>query len=234
MKNLENILNYLTVILSLVAAILGYIGYLEQKIILSLTLAVLALVGIYNILNSNKMNDMLSFFKSRMEISETFPSEYKSDIENAKEIWIIGIHHNSLVTGYKNELKEMVQKGGHLRVMTASPDGNAIIMTSKRFNSETKPEQEKQRTLATLEVFKELQTISSQNVQIKTFDYLFEYSAVFINPNSYGKVYIQRYTFKTMGSDRKPKIVYTPAESDWYNLIYSEIVSFWGCGKSYI
>lgn len=231
-KKCENIDAYASVILAIIGIALKLFGIIDIDKVLTFTLVVITLVCIYNVENRHKMEDILHCFGTRGVINKEFPHDHTSKIEKAKELYVLGVHHSSFMSAHYDSLKKMIENGGKLYVMVSDPESAAIKMTSLRFADGGDYEQEKKRTEVNLSKFLELSKTYPGKVEVKTLDYLFEYSVIFINPNvGDGIAYIQRYTFRTLGGGNKPKLIYTPADLEWYELIQSEVHSFWSCGK---
>ena len=228
---LNNWDSYLTLICAFIAAVLGSLNFVSETIVYCMLLITMALISFSLINHRFIIEDFYKMLSSKGTIRQSFPEDFNKKIETAKEIWITGIHHSSFMTDYHNSLERMLEKGGELYVMLADPDGHAINMTSLRFPNGKNPEVEKQRTEDNLEAFKKLKKNFPNNVEIKIMDYLFEYSCVFINGNSSkGEAFLQRYTFRTKGGARKPKIIYKQTDGEWYTLIKKEVQSFLECG----
>ncbi len=113
--------------------------------------------------------------------------------------------------------------------LIVAPDGNACQMSAMRYPGRVTVEHERVRVLSTLDTLCELRKIAPNNLEIRTIDYLLEYGAFMMKPG--GAVYIERYTFKTLGGGRKPKITYYHRDVEWHELISSEVEALWENGK---
>ncbi|MBC2696573.1 MAG: hypothetical protein HF982_15115 [Desulfobacteraceae bacterium] len=229
-KEGNNIDSYATIIAASIAVILSLFSLVSNEIVFAILLATLALISLSQIKHRFLLEDIISNIASKGKICESFPTHFENKIRNANEIWLIGVHHSSFMNEHYNSLTNMLDNGGKLSVILATSHGEAIKMTSLRFPGGVDPVQEQKRTEENLKLFNNLKNQYPQNVKIKTIDYLFEYSCVFVDGNSSdGEAFLQRYTFRTKGGANKPKIVYKPTDGDWYTLIRSEFLAFWKC-----
>lgn len=232
----ENIDTYLTVLFAVGIAVLNLLGLASQQLVVSLTLAVLALITVSNLINRHQLEIISTKISEnhKHDVLEKMPPEFSTHIETAKDVWMTGIHHSSIMNEHYHSFEKMIMNGGTLRVLTVDPSGAACSMAAMRFSGNIDPEQERIRTIANLHLFQELAKKAPKRVQIRTIDYLMEYNAFLINSHPVDSIiYIQRYTFRILGGARKPKIVYTPSDVKWYEITRSEVLALWECGKPY-
>ncbi|MBN1578414.1 MAG: hypothetical protein JW913_17770 [Chitinispirillaceae bacterium] len=232
-----NIDLYVTVFLSLGLAIVNVIsGVFRIPVNVDLTpinLSALFFVTIVLLNNRRKLDSIeASLFGSpKLDINESFPESYGKDIRNAKEIVQTGIHLNSNLNEYYEHYKCMLKNGGKLRIIMVDPDGAAYKMAAMRFPGGINPDQERSRARSSLSTLKNLMR-EYTTLEVRLIDYLLEYSAMIINPESMDSVlYVERYTFRTQGGARKPKFVYSRKDGKWFDLYKYEISEIWAAGS---
>jgi hypothetical protein len=226
----ENIDLYVTVTLAIVLAILNVVGVAPSPLIDSITLAILALITIAILGNRHRLEVIIertSLATDRILLEE-FPPEFISELEKAKEVWLTGIHQSATMTAYYSLFEKKLKKGDNLRVVLVDPNGAACKMAAMRFPGRVSEDQERIRILSTLESLCELKKIAPSKLEIRTIDYLLEFGAFLLDPETpEGAAYLQRYTFKTLGGARKPKLIYRRRDGRWYDLVCAEIHALW-------
>ena len=227
LKRGENIDVYVTVVAAVGLAILNIFGLATDTLVTSLTLAVLALITFSLLGNRYRLEGIAEEISSTEgnTILEDFPEEFISELERAQEVLLTGVHQRATLNRYYLVFEQNLKRGGSMRVLVVDPDGSALKMSAMRYTGRVNAEHERVRIQATLDSLCELKKVAPGKLEIRTIDYLLEYGACLLNPT--GKVYIERYTFKSVGGSRKPKVVYTRRDEHWYNLVNSELEALW-------
>ncbi len=229
-KRGENVDLYIVVIVAFGFTLLSVLGVPMEGVIAPLNVTVLGLLAFAMLHNRRALEalhqGMLSV--TRGAISSDFPADFNSTIRNAKEVWLTGVHHASIMNEHYEVFEAMIRKGGTLRILQVNPDGHACGMAVMRFAGSVDDAQERARARSSLKVLSELKKIAPQKVEIRVIDYLLEYGACVVNPgDSSAIVYVQRYTFRTLGGGRKPKFVYRVSDGPWFELYRFEITALW-------
>ena len=158
----------------------------------------------------------------------TFLLRFPKKLDNASEIILVGTHLSSILTSHYKSFEQKLKKGHSLKFLLISPNGSASKMATMRFPGTANFEQEKNRIISSIETLNELKKISPNHLQIKTIDFLFDYTAYLFEPNnSNGTIFIERHTFKTSGGAKKPKVVYEYGDDKWFEHLKSEIEIMW-------
>lgn len=229
----ENIDFYVTVFIAISLAVLNILGITPQALIGPLTLAVLALLAMAMLGNRHKIEEILT---SRKKIFVTeFPRDkMEADFRRAEEILLIGTHLNREIKTYYPLFKEKLSKGDHIKVLLLDPDGMACKMSEMRYPVSTRIKLEKEKIQSSLDMLDSLQKIKHGRLEVRVIDYLFGYEAFIVNPkSSNGVVYLVQYTFRELESLYKPKLIYSPKDEEWYNLICSEAQVLWENGEDW-
>jgi hypothetical protein len=230
-QNGENIDIYVTATVAVILAVLNVLGIVPSSKILPVNLAVLALVTLTILGNRHRLEEMatkVSLLAGQSTFLEEFPAEFAVHLEEATNVWLTGTHYSSAMTAYYHIFEQKVQRGGTLRVLLLDPSGEAYKMAAMRFPGKVGAEQERLRIQSTLTTLSELQKLAPQRVEIRVIDFLVEYTAYLLDPETqHGMIYLERYTFKTSGGARKPKFVYSRREGRWFEHIVTEFEHLW-------
>ena len=225
----ENIDLYATVMVALVLAVLNVTGVLKVDV-QPLILAVMALLAFASLGNRHRLEMILERTSSVNEkaLHEDFPPEFNTDLERAREIWLIGVHQSDILIRYYSLFEKKLKQGDYFRVLLVDPSGAASKMTGMRFPGQIGSDQERARINSSLNTLCALKQVAPSRMEIRVIDFLFAYGGFVLDPEtSSGAVYTQRYTFRTLGGSRKPKLVYKRGDGRWYDLICSEVRGFW-------
>lgn len=233
----ENIDLYVTILISIVLVSFNLLGFVPTSSLTSINLAVLALVTITILGNRHRIEtikDSVNELINRESFLQEYPTSLLTDLEESQNIWLTGTHHSSTLTVHYPLFERSLKKGGKLKALLVSPDGDAFKMTSMRFATKVSPEHERMRIIASLESLGELQKIAPERVEIRVIDFLLDYSSFLLNPESpNATIYLERYTFRTSGGSRKPKFVYRRKDGSWFDHVQTEIKNLWEAGTPY-
>jgi hypothetical protein len=227
----ENIDLYITLLAAVVLTILSTFG-IGLDSIAALTLAILALIA-FSLLRSRHKLDAIARGLPLADPGpvEEFPPEFILDLTRGREIWLTGFHPHTTLVKYHSLLEEKLKNGDNLRVLVADPDGAVCEMAAMRFPGNAEADLVRTRVISTLSSLCELRRVAPGNLEIRTIDYLLEYGAFLIDPNTeHGVAYVRRYTFKAPAGIMRPKLVYRQQGGKWYNLICAEILAQWNSG----
>lgn len=226
----ENIDLYVTVIAAVILAVLNILGVTASTWVAPLTQAILALLAITILGNRHRLEMLLeaSSGTTKQPFIEEFPPELSTDLEKARDVWVIGVHSRDVMGRYFSLFQEKVERGDHFHILFLNPDGSAAAMTAMRIPGNHDPNQERALIASSLNIACRLKEMAPDHVEIRTIDYLFGYGGLVLDPDtSWGVAYVQRYTFRKFGGSRKPKYVYRRKDGTWYELICFELKEFW-------
>lgn len=232
LKRGENLDLYITVLVAFIVAFLNIFDIAPQNLLVSITLAVLALLASALLGLRHRMDDLNQKISTtgEMDIQVEFPANIQNDLENASEIWLIGSHLTGPIRHYFTLFENKLRQGKTIKVLVHDPESSACLMSAYRSPGKTYIEREKASILATLGTLGELKKIAPKRLEIRIIDYLLPYGGYMINPEkSDGAIYLTKYTFQT---GTLPKIVYRH-KSRWYDFTKSEIMSMWNHGKEW-
>jgi hypothetical protein len=136
---------------------------------------------------------------------EQFPAAFAERLGEARGLYVVGTHHSSFLTAYHSLLEERIGSGASLHFLLVDPNGAAARMAAMRFPGRANPDQERPRIQSSLTTLAALREMAPDRVHIKTIDFLLDYTAYLIDPDSpSATVYLERCTFRTSGGSRKP------------------------------
>lgn len=233
----ENLDLYVTVLAALALTITNLLGWVPTTSLNSVTLTILALVAITILGNRHRLQAIIetaALGAPPPAFIEDFPTDFKDNLDAAHEVWIAGTHHSAALTAYYSLFQRKLERGGRLKVLLVKPDGAASLMATMRFPGKVTSDQEKSRILSSLSILQELKELAPERVQIRVIDFLVDYTAFFMDPESpRATIYLERYTFRVSGGSRKPKFVYQVRDGRWFEHIKLELEALWVCATDW-
>lgn len=229
----ENIDLYITVTVAIVLAMLNIIGIAPQTWVSPLILAVLALFAIATLVNRHKLETLLQTINqaSGKLLVGSYPADLESDVERAKELWIVGVSLYATTMKYYSVLEKKLKEGSSIKILLVNPDGQAIQIAATRRFGPVNVEDERSRVRMSLQRLCELQKLAKERLEIRTLDYPLTFGAFAIDPETFGGIlYVEHYGFKTRRENVR-KLVVHPNDEGWYNSIKTEIYDLWEAGK---
>jgi len=228
----ENIDLYVTVAAAIGLAAMNAVGVVQVALLWPLNLAILALLATTILGNRHRLEEIgtaiASFPAQSIPFVEEFPVDFALRLDEARELWLTGTHHSAALTAYYQVLEKKVRAGGTLKFLLVAPDGAASKMAAMRFPGRVNPDQERMRIQSSLETLASLREIAPERVEIRTIDFLVDYTAYLLDPEApHGVIYLERYTYKTSGGSRKPKFVYHRRDGRWFEHVRAEVLHLW-------
>ncbi len=231
----ENIDLYVTVILAIFISILNAIGIGNSALVNSLSLAILALLATAILGNRHRLDDINGKLDKGddRQINTQFPDTITDDFERASEIWIVGVYANSaLKYRYRTIIQEKLKRGGcTVKILLVDPNSPACEMAAARVPGKLSVERERANILASLNDLCDLIKINPSNIEVRVVNDPLMYGCYILDPDkSHGIMYYHRYSYQ-MG--RKPKLLYRPANNEWFDFIKTEVRMLWQMGKEW-
>ena len=223
----QNIDLYVTVLMASVLAILNLFGLIPAngfKSFMMLAMAVLAYAILGHRHSLEQVYGEVANNKKIFDFLPEFPSTFQQKLKDSKEVMIIGTHVSSLLTSNYQIFVEKLKKGDSLKFLLMTPDGDASKMAIMRFPGVMDSNHENSRIKASINTLLELKKITPNNIEIKTLDFLFDYTAYLFDGNI---IFIERHTFKISGGPNKPKACYEKGDGKWFEHLFSEANQLW-------
>jgi hypothetical protein len=228
-KRGENIDAYLTIIVAIIVPLLNILGILPQSALAAITLAVLSLLAILSLGNRYRLEQILEAGHQSLDnvLLRKFPATLESDIEVAKDLWIMGSNLGSTVPTLYSVLENKLQRGDKVRVLVITPRSEASKLTITRVYRPIAQEQFDDVILSTLKLLQSLRQEDSKNLEVRTIDFPIAIGFFAINPESAnGIIYLEHYSYKST-TDQIPKMILRPKDGYWYDFYKDQLVQIW-------
>lgn len=236
--NGQNLDIYVTVIISVVIAILGVIGIVNDAVIFSAVLATLALLSTSLLVtrrDNDEIRNILANIKpSRSVADEFFSLEYELDeliqhIRNSRRIYIWGTTFTTHIPLLIDDLKQGLQTGLEIKFLLVKPESSAIKMAAFRgidldeqtLNSNLK------RNLMTLANLSK--ATPPGKLEFRVVDYLAPYTMYFFDPKiPSGRVFAHMSTFRVSNNRFRPTFKLTRKDDNlWVEHFLSQFETVW-------
>ena len=214
----ENIDLYTTVSIAILLAALNLVGIAPETWIAPINLAVLALLAISVLGNRYRLETILQKMNQSAEgfLLKEYPDRYVSDLNNSKELWLVGMNLSHTVAGNYDTFKDKLRRGDVIKVLIVDPDSIANKFASFRSHRPVDEIEHRQSIMSTLHHLCTLKDEAPDRLEIRVLDYPFSFGATMVNPDSAtGVIYLEHYAYK-LGGDR-PKLVIHPKDEYWYD-----------------
>ena len=227
-KQGENIDLYLTVFVSITLALLNIFGLAHNDWIPSITLAVLGLLAVSSLVNRKKIEDALKDAKERDgNFLDCFPADWQERMENADELWVVGVNLSRTVVSYFSLFEQKLKRGNTLKFLLVDPNGEALRISGMRRPESGYTQQNLALLQSTLQSLCELKRIAGRNIEIRIIDYPMSFGVFAVDPNTpKGAIYLSYYPFKNPGG-AVPKLVLQPQNGKWYDQFKDEMENLW-------
>ena len=224
----ENIDLYVTVIVSIVLAVLNILNIVPPSWITSLNLAVLALLSFAILGSRYRMETILEKITARQGLLLTeFPDDLARDVEKSGELTILGVGLSRTLRLHYSRFLEKLQRGDTIRILLVNPDSSACDIAAMREYPPTTPDDQRGAIRRSLSVLHVLSQETGGNLEIRLADHPLTFGAIVGDPEtSQGVLYLWHYAFKTRVANR-PKMVLRPVDGYWYELFKEEVTAIW-------
>jgi hypothetical protein len=226
----ENLDLYVTLLVAIVFILLSLLGVASLSLIFSSTLAVLVLIAINLLANRHKTEELFKQLAKTSEgmFREEFPSTLKHDIEQAQELWLVGVSLNTTIRSYYSLLEKKLRQGHSIRVLLVAPQGSGAAMAEMRVYGKPNIERNRTEIIGILDYLCDLKNVADNALEVRTLDYPLGIGGFAINPDrASGALYLENYPFKTPGGSL-PKFVLRAQDGRWYDFYKTELLLLWG------
>ncbi len=169
---------------------------------------------------------------------ETAILKRRSDFERLEHIFM-SVESDLFVSGINLEgivpscsiIKELAQKGVHIRLLMLNPDGKRLVASSDM--SGVANNERKKKIKANLDFLKKefQQEIQSNQIELRTIDDVLPLSFIGIDiGKEHGRLIVQNYLYKTPSS-KSLMLEFTSRQLYWYNLYIEQLELVWKNGK---
>ncbi|MCP5099833.1 MAG: hypothetical protein GY943_30120 [Chloroflexi bacterium] len=233
-KQGENIDLYLVVPVAIVLALLNILGLVSAQLVEPLTLIILGLIAISLLGNRNTVKNLSKALKKNTSdiFYRDFPAHFKDDIENAEELWLVGITLTDFIRNHYSILEQKLRNGHAIKALLVHPNSPVIELAEQRNYRQTDVERARREAKDSLIDLANLRTIATnpENLHVRTTDQSLGYAAFGMNlESSIGIVYISHFAFK-MEPGSEPKFWLRMKDGQWYSFYTREISTLWEHG----
>ncbi len=232
-KKGENVDLYVTVIIAIGLVILNLLGVANQTGIGPLNLVVLSLLAISILGNRYKVEEVLKNVTQTPESQflEGYPASLGTDMEKARELWLIGFTLSRTIKTYYSLLEKKLAKGDRIKVLLVHPHKTACEIAGMREYGRFDLTRTQVQIQGVLDDFCELRRIAPEKLEIRVVNYPLGFGGFAINPEAgSGVLYLEHYPFKAPGGSI-PKFVLHAHDGHLYELFKTEMQMLWQNGE---
>jgi hypothetical protein len=176
-----------------------------------------------------KLSDSISkghianlFLKDR----DDFPP-FATRVKNARQIWVLGISLQGLVSFHKGVFISKVRDGASLRFLMMDPDSQASDAKACGLFSATDPAVLKRDIRRTIETISELRQSDPAAVSLRLTQYVPGFGLVLVDPDrDNGLIIVELYPYLVTSSERA-HFELTPSDGRWYKYFRDQFNSIW-------
>jgi len=228
----ENIDLYVTICVAVALALLNALQVVDQTLVDSVNLAVLAILAASMLGNRHRLEAIEQGISSTAKqfFRRNLPESFKTDLEKRSELWVIGTALPGRIHQIYSLMADKLRKGGRINVLVVSPDGEGCRIAADRVHGHFDVEQFRSIVRATLTRLCELKEIAPDRLTIKTLDPPLSIGgfAGDLDDVTNGVLFLKYYSFKVPGG--LPRFVLRPKDGEWYDYFREEIVNMWENG----
>ncbi len=229
----DNLDLYLIVPVAFITAILNLFGIVSDVFMNTITLAVLGILAVSALSNRHALSGLKITPSVNTIFQEQFPASLDEEVESATELWLIGITLNRSVKAYYPLIKQKLNKGHIVHVLTVHPDPDIVELVEMRAYSPHNVERTCNEIQVSLQYFCDLKQSAPDKLQIRTIRHPLGQGIMAMNPDSVsGVFYVANYPFKTQYGSQ-PKFVIRASDGHWYNLFRDELQNLWESGTEW-
>lgn len=194
---------------------------------------VLILVGLTLVVRERLASPNIKSKGTGVVLLQEYPSQFQTDLENAKEVWLIGVSLGNTVNEQYSLLESKIKQGKSIRFLLRDPNGETFWLVSRHSYTPIDPEQVKAKILLTLSRLCKLKETAPRNVEIRVLDHHFSLGMCVLDPGlPSGKIYLEYYPFK-LAKSGQPKLAISPSDEYWYAFYKNQLEVLWESGKSW-
>ena len=228
---------YILAVAALTFTILGFTGIVDTKVLVSVTLALLAILAYSQIRSRRQVADIAA--GQRSDPLSIFQAEFPAGLEtrrgSASSLLLIGMTMSRTVQGGSlTVLRQVLRSGGKIRVLLIDPTDDALMRAASEHSQRGYTvDRFKRRVESTLEELAVLQDATSGDLEIRVAPFIphMGINAIDVgNPD--GLIVLQHYEHRPVG-ESAPIFSLKPADGFWYEHFAAEAERLWQDGTSW-
>lgn len=229
---------YITVIVSVVIAILGVTGIANNAVLFSAVLATLALLSTSLLVNrkdNDGIRDALAQIKpARSKADDFFDLEHELDeliqnIRSARRVYIWGTTFTTHIPLFKDFIKQGLQSGLEIKFLLVKPESSAIKMAAFR-GLDLEEETLNSNLRVNLKILDNLSKGTPPGkLEFRVVDYLAPYAVYFFDPHlPSGHMFAHMSTFRVQNNLFRPSFRLTRKEDNlWVEHFLNQFETIW-------
>jgi len=226
-------------------AVLGTLGTVSESVVLSATLATLALLSITILrdrLADEKTNNALQRLWDHAQsgnsaldfFGEWDDNLFRQSVETAKQLSILAVTNTGFISSHEEHFREMVKKGGKIRYMIVNPLGNAYpLAADQSVGIDRNVGTLRLNTNTSLERMGDLALEFPGSIEIKLLDHLPHVVISMLDPESRtGIIFATLPGFNQPYISRPSFVLYKKRDSHWFNFYQTYFDNLWQSSRA--
>jgi hypothetical protein len=239
---LRNIDIYIIIIVAIALSILGIVGTASVPLVLSGTLATLAVIAISilknrqadetiertleRLTNAQRKTSALDFFAEWDEIL------FRQKVDLARELDMLAVANHDFVSGNEDLLRSFVKRGGRIRYLLVNQE--ALVMAAARaFGAERDPTYLQMNNVMCLKIVGEIAKEFPASVEIKLVNHLPSAVITMLDPQDpNGTIFATLYGFNQIFTSRPSFALLNKRDGKWFEFYRTYFENLWnwnGC-----
>jgi hypothetical protein len=228
----ENIDVYLTIVGAVALSALSLLGIALGEKIAGVTLAVLALLAINTLVTRHKLDRLLELQTTIKWFQEEYPKTVNNDIENARELWLVGYHLEGTLRDRLVTFKQKLERGEKIKIILLNPESEAALYANESLYVPMAPGLFKQRIEISLDTIKQMSKDYPANLEVRLSSSPVPFGAYAMNLDAPNAVmYIEIYKYKS--EIKEPHFVLYKKDVTWFKLYHDQLNALWKNAKPY-
>lgn len=200
----ENLNLYLTIVAAIVLSIMNITGAASLSIVPSLTLALLALISLSLLGSRHQIEKILSTLVATEEATlvESFPSDMKVNIAQAKVLWLMGVSFLGILQEYYPTLERSLRSGQEVKALLVNHSSPACEIAASR-DQVMDVDYQRSRIRAARRYLSALRQIKPNGVEVRLTENPLDFEVILCDQGDDNRViYLRHLGFKTpLGTD---------------------------------
>jgi hypothetical protein len=159
-----------------------------------------------------------------------FPEEVRTEIEKAREVWLVGYKLGRTLTTYISMLDKKLAQGDKVKVLVLNPDSEAAQYSNRTMSYPMKLEQYRESIRMSINLLGSIKSKDTGNLEVRLIDQPIPFGLYGINidkPN--GKLYVKQYEYRAKIDGIR--FILTPKDTFWYDIYHQQLMSLWEDAK---
>lgn len=226
----ENIDMYLTIAGALILSAVSLAGIAVGEKIAGVTLAVLALLAINTLVNRHKLDKILEQQTGREWFFQEYPPSVNEDIENAKELWLVGYHLIRTMMNRAATFEAKLARNEKIKILILDPESEVTQYANESLYYPMSLEQFKGRIHDSLGAIRQFSREHPENVEVRLSSQPIPFGAYAMNiEQPKGIMYLELYKYKAKAEE--PHFILRKKDTPWFDLYHDQLLSLWKDAK---